>query len=212
MKHLQTFALLVFALSLPACATFDGLKRDTNKLWTSIGGTQSAAPVQNGTPQSSLTTAAASSTCPPITIMPDLRTLNEFLDPAKPDDKTLISEFSIVNVESECTQYDGTMSMRIEFYFTGKLGPKARANKNDKPSFAYPYFIAVTDSSGQVLAKEIFASSVSYAAGQNELNQIESITQTLPIKSEKDILDYKVLVGFQLDEYQLTHSRGKANP
>ncbi len=214
MRHLTRAALLsAFALlALTSCETVEGFKRDTGKLWASLQPApgSATAPGQTAPSDDGSLVAPVASDCPVITIMPELKTLSEFTDITKPSDKTKISEFTLVGVQSKCQQHAAAMAMHIELIFSGKIGPKGRANKSDKPTFSYPYFIAVTDAKGAVVAKEVFAANVAYKAGESESKQIESITQNLPIKSTDQMADYKVLVGFQLDDAQLAYNRTKA--
>lgn len=199
-----TSLLLLAVLALGACETVEGFKRDTQALWDRL---------QPKTDQQSALLTPVAAGCPAISIMPDLKSLVEFRDPQNPLPANLISEFNMVGVQSECTQKGDQLAMEIQVVFTGKLGPKAKANKADKPSFAYPYFIAVTETdTGSVVAKEVFAASVSYGADQKDVKQIETITQNLPIKSKEDLRKYRVMVGFQLDENQLAYNRGKQQP
>lgn len=204
-------------LALASCETAQGFKRDTGKLWASI---ENGFSGSNDQPAGTAQTAASrqgddslmppvSSDCPAMVIMPELKHIAEFTDPSKPSDKTKISEFTMMGVQSKCQQHDAALAMHIELIFSGEIGPKGRANKSDKPNFSYPYFIAVTDDKGAVVSKEIFAANVSYGTDQKDSKQIESITQTLPVKSKDEMSKYKVLVGFQLDETQLAYNRNK---
>ena len=77
-------------------------------------------------------------------------------------------------------------------------------------NFSYPYFVAVTDEDGKILAKEIFAASVSYSSEQETIKQIETINQLLP--KTRDASDYTVLLGFQLNEEQLIYNRTQISP
>lgn len=188
---------------LSACQTVDGIKRDTQILWDKL---QPADTGKQGAHADSLVPPIAAD-CPSITIMPELKHLAEFSDPEKPGELTKISEITMVGVQSTCKQHKEALSMQVEIVLSGKIGAKGRANKSDKPHFSYPYFIAVTDTTGAVLSKEVFAANVTYAPDQVDSKQIESITQTLPVTSTDDLSKYRVVIGFQLDEDQLSYNR-----
>ena len=96
--------------------------------------------------------------------------------------------------------------MRIDLNFHGHLGPKARIKPSDRPFFAYPYFVAVSDSIGNELAKEVFAASVSYEVGQDSIKLVETIRQRLPLDTDGQVPAYQVSAGFQLTEDQLSHN------
>lgn len=212
MIRIRPLPLLIALFALASCETAQGLKRDTHKLWqdlSAMAAPASSAPADD--PADSLQHPLAAD-CPPVTIMPELKTLAEFTNPAKPGAATKISEFTLVGAQSDCTRHAAALAMKIDLIFTGKLGPKAKTNKADKPSFAYPYFIAVTNREGAILAKEIFAASVAYGADQTDIKQIETITQTIPIKDDESLTDYRVMVGLQLDEAQLAYNRAQDTP
>jgi predicted small secreted protein len=195
-----SFACLFF---LSACQTVDGIKRDTQILWDRLQPADTGK--QDAQPDSLVPPIAAD--CPSITIMPELKHLAEFSDPEKPGELNKISEITMVGVQSACKQHKEALSMQVEIVLSGKIGAKGRANKSDKPHFSYPYFIAVTDTTGAVLSKEVFAANVSYAPDQVDSKQIESITQTLPVTTKDDLSKYRVVIGFQLDEDQLAYNR-----
>jgi hypothetical protein len=111
-------------------------------------------------------------------------------------------------VDSQCdVSADGQMlAMRLDLKINSMLGPKARRTNNDRPFFAYPYFIAITDTQGNELAKEIFAASVTYDVDQNNLSLIETINQQLPLNEDGSRPDYEVHIGFQLTDEQLFYN------
>ncbi len=144
--------------------------------------------------------------CPPVQARTDLKDLFDFYNPEKPSDASKISEIHITDVKNSCRVEGESLVMQIDLALTGKVGPKARVKATDKPSFAYPYFVAVTDADGVVVAKEIFAASIAYAPNQNEITQRESVFQTMPIPDEKKGQSYNVIVGFQLTPEQLAYN------
>lgn len=208
MKH-RILLPVIALLFLGACETAEGIKRDTSALWTKI---QPASMANNQTSQedSSLIPPVAAD-CPSVTVATELKHLAEFSDPAKPGELNKISKITMVGVQSACTQHKTALAMQVDIILSGKIGPKGRANKSDKPNFSYPYFIAVTDGTGAVVSKEVFAANVSYAPEQVDSKQIESITQTLPVTTRDELKKYRVVVGFQLDDAQLAYNRGKLN-
>lgn len=198
---------VIALLSLTACETIDGIKRDCAALWSKIQPADHSNTQQAQEDASLIPPVAAD--CPSMSIMPELKHLAEFTDPAKPSELNKISEITMVGVQSTCQQHKNAMAMQIEIVLSGKIGSKGRANKSDKPNFSYPYFIAVTDDKGTVVAKEVFAANVAYAPEQVDSKQIESITQNLPVAAKDDLGKYRVVVGFQLDDAQLTYNRSK---
>lgn len=183
----------------------DGLGEDISKGYEAI--TNSVAQVANPVKEEKKKLPVYDGSCPPVSVRSDLVHLVEFTDPAKPSDKTKISEIDIRGVQNTCRVEKGALVMQIDILLSGKTGPKARVKPSNKPSFAYPYFVAVTDSTGNVVSKEIFAASIGYGADKNELTITESIFQNMPFPDPANGLNYNVVVGFQLTPEQLEYNR-----
>ena len=192
----------LFALS--GCATFEGLKNDLSSGFSSVS--NSVAEVVDPDAERKKMPVYDGS-CPAVSVRPDLRRLVEFYDPDKATDATKISEIDITAVRNVCRIENGQLVMQIDLSLEGKTGPKARVKAADKPSFAYPYFVAVTDPQGNVLSKEIFAASVVYGAEQKELKQTESIFQNMPFPDATIGQSYSVIIGFQLTPEQLAYNQ-----
>ena len=199
--------IFVSVLALGACSTFEGLKQDLSSGFKSVSATVADVVDPN---EEKKKLPVYDGSCPTVSARPDLRRLVEFYNPEKPTDATLISEINIASVRNVCRIENGQLVMQIDFGLEGKTGPKARVKPSDKPSFAYPYFVAVTDPQGNVLSKEIFASTVAYGADQKELKQTESIFQNMPFPDATIGQSYSVIVGFQLTPEQLAYNQ--ANP
>ncbi len=143
--------------------------------------------------------------CPRVDIVDELSSLSEFSEGSREGD--LLTRVSINQVESACAYRGGAMVVDLRLSFTGALGPQARQQNSDKPFFAYPFFVAVVDQDEEVLAKEVFAASMTYPPGQNQHVYIETLRQLIPADSLKDGPDFKILLGFQLTEDQLRYNR-----
>jgi predicted small secreted protein len=207
-RALSAFALIAAIGLLSACSTVEGLKSDLSRGYDAVTDTFAKAidPVKEQKKKLPLYDGS----CPGVTVRPDLRSLTEYSDDSKPSDASLVSEITILGVENTCRVENGTLVLQIDIALQGKTGSKARARPTDKPSFAYPYFVAVTDNQGAVLAKEIFAASVAYGATQTEINQTESIFQTMPFPDTGRGQTYDVIVGFQLTPDQLAYNQKKS--
>ena len=210
MKLLFPLAL-ISVLALGGCSTFEGLKEDLSKGYHSVAGTVSDVTSDITDPDAEKKKLPVyDGTCPAVSVRPDLRRLVEFYDPSKTSEAGKISEISIDAVRNVCRIENAQLVMQIDFSLSGKTGPKPRVQPSDKPSFAYPYFVAVTDPQGNVLSKEIFAASVAYASDQKEIKQTESIFQNMPFPDSSIGQSYTVVVGFQLTPEQLAYNQ--ANP
>lgn len=187
-------------LTLSACQTLDGMRGDMNTLLNTEG-------EKAQTTEIAAASAESSTACPTVQVMDELKTMIEFSDLANPSEDEEIARLRINDVRSACDVADGDLIVQMDITFDGALGPKARIKDTDKPSYAFPYFIAVTGPEGSVLSKEIFAASVSYEAKEDVIRQIETIHQTMPLAEDGTIPAYQILIGFQLSEEQLAYNR-----
>jgi hypothetical protein len=143
--------------------------------------------------------------CPAVEIVDELSSLSEFLDGTSEAD--LVTRANINQVESACAYRGGALVVDLRLSFTGILGAQAKKESSDKSFFAYPFFVAVLDKNGEVLAKEVFAASMTFPPAQNEHIYIETLRQLIPADSLKDGPDYKIKLGFQLTSDQLKYNR-----
>ena len=151
-------------------------------------------------------------TCPKVQIVDDLSSLSDFIDPNKPNKKNLISRIDIDSAESTCKLASKSVIVDLKLVFNGKLGPKGRSNANEKPFFSYPFFVAVTAPNGEILAKEVFAASMTYNASEDSHSYFEKMRQIIPIKSKSSANRYSVLIGFQITPDQLSYNRENMVP
>jgi predicted small secreted protein len=207
----RIYPLVFTFLLLTSCQTLDGIGSDLSTAWTKSGEALSsitARDVTNETPaEKAAVTPEGDVPCPPVKVMDELRTMIEFKDLSKPTAETETGRLTMGEVTARCDTLGGDLAVHLDIKVDGKLGPKARIKATDKPSFAFPYFVAVTGPQGGVLAKEIFAASTTYDAKQETLSQTEAITQHIPLADDGTIPAYSILIGFQLSEEQLTFNR-----
>lgn len=144
--------------------------------------------------------------CPAVSRVAELSSLYQFANPAKPSDKTETSEVHITRVNSSCKTVGGNLKLDIAVNFDGALGPKARQSAGDKPSFSYPYFVAVTNAKNQILSKEIFAVNFAYDQKSNLQVQSEQFSQMVPLMGDNPET-YRILIGFQLAGEELAYNR-----
>ena len=200
--NFRIFAFLaVMGLVLTGCQTLQGIQRDFGTLANSIGNKTAPKEAQNAK-----TAILQDGVCPSIFVDPQLDRMVEFFDMEKPDPAQEVSRIALTRTQNECVVEGEFLTMRIDLSFSGALGPKARRKENDRPFFAYPYFVAVTDGQGTELAREIFAASVTYDKKQNNIDLVETIRQKLPLNDDESVPAYEVHIGFQLTEEQLFYN------
>jgi len=200
---IKTLKVLTFccscALLLNACQTWEGLRDDAYDV---AEGNIYVAGATGHTPEKLLR-----SPCPQVEIVDDLSSISDFSNPRRQDKKNLISRVDLKSAESTCKLSSKTAIIDLKLLFNGKLGPKGRKTASERPFFSYPFFVAVTTPSGKIMAKEIFAASITYAANEDQHTYFENLRQIVPIKSKNQASNYRVLIGFQVTPDQLGYNR-----
>jgi hypothetical protein len=144
--------------------------------------------------------------CPAVSRVAELSSLYQFTNPDRPSNSSEVSESHITKVSSSCAKQGNNLKLDINANFDGGLGPKARMVPGDKPTFAYPYFVAITNGQNKILSKEIFAVSFRYDATSNLQMQTETLSQIVPLGGD-DPRTYRILIGFQLSPEELAYNR-----
>ena len=192
-KSLKRVALLsCVALSLAACETMNGVFSSDDSAQTAAAAPKAA---ENTVP------------CPPIHIVEELSMLHQFLDDAAQRSENALSNARITNVKGICHQSGANVVVDMDIAFEGALGPKAKGWNTERPSFAYPYFVAVTTPDGQILAKEIFAAAIGYDKAQQRTAVVENLRQVIPVSGGTFTGSPELMLGFQLTDQELVYNR-----
>lgn len=144
--------------------------------------------------------------CPGVESVSELASLSEFSNTSAPSESNLVSRVKIGNMQSACSYNERSVTIDLSMDFLGTLGPHG----NSSSSFSYPFFVAVTSASGDILAKEIFAAPLTYGPGETTKTYTEKMRQIIPIENRDRGSKYKILVGLQLTPNQLAYNRQKA--
>lgn len=204
MKYTKYIALCLCLINLSACQTLTSLQDDVSDL---AAGELPPTHVIGGK-----TEALLASPCPQVELVSDLSSLSDFSTPNNPNDKNLISRVNLKSAQSTCKLASKSAIVDLTLIFDGALGKKGRQKSSDKPFFSYPFFIAITAPNGKIMAKEIFAASLTYGANENEHTYFEKLRQIIPIKNKAHANRYKVLIGFQVTPDQLAYNRDHMVP
>lgn len=191
-----TFCAMM-ALLLGGCQTLD-----------SFGSTLAALdlPGWGDGPNTERVTIIPQGDCPAVSRVAELASLYQFNNPVRPDNSQKISEAHITRVTSKCAKQGKNLKLDLSIVFDGGVGKKGKAVPTDKPSFAYPYFVAITNNKNQILSKEIFAVSFAYDSSAVVQQQVESTSHIVPVGNDIPST-YRILIGFQLDPEELAYNR-----
>lgn len=198
MKKFRLFALCLCLLGVASCRTTEAIKDDIDSL-------DLPALSVDGEPSTEDLTYSGS--CPEVKLIDELASYSEFSDSSSARDGDLISRVKIANVKSACHTDESTVTLDLKLTFDGILGPQARSSMSEKPFFTYPFFVAVASPEGKILAKEVFAASMTYPPGSNRHFYYENIRQIIPVEARDHGRPFKILLGFQLGPDQLDYNR-----
>ena len=148
-------------------------------------------------------------TCPQVFIVQDAARSLEW---APGDGRDLIDvryDAKILNVEWQCTflTEENRVDMEVRFAMRAFMGTAAESRQG-----RFPYFVAVADPSGTVIAKQVFGIDIAFPGNALEVAHIESVLQRISYRQIADAAKYTVYIGFQLDPEQLEEVRAGVAP
>lgn len=198
MKTARLLALCLCLLGVASCRTVDGVMDDIDSM-------DLPAISMDGEPSTG--DLIYSGSCPEIRLIDELASYSEFSDSSSTRDRDLVSRVNISDVNSACHSDESTITLDLKLTFEGTLGPQARSSMSEKPFFSYPFFVAVASPQGKILAKEVFAASMTYPPGSNRHFYYENIRQLIPVEARDHGRPFKILLGFQLGPDQLEYNQ-----
>ncbi|MCC6598486.1 MAG: hypothetical protein IT559_06830 [Alphaproteobacteria bacterium] len=198
MKNISPLTLCLCLLMLSSCRTVGAMLDDLDSM---------SVPTISINREPRIEDLAESHSCPEVRVIEELGTYNEFSDPGRTRANELVSRVTISGTRVSCQMDAQTAIVDLNVTFQGALGPDARRSNAEKPSFTYPFFVAIASPQGKIMAKEVFAASMSYGAGENQHTYRENIRQIIPIEKNEKSGHFKILLGFQLADEQLSYNR-----
>lgn len=139
-------------------------------------------------------------TCPATTTVPELQTLVQLVP--GPNGATIQSSGRINTVSAICDR-DGDTGVlsKLNIEFTG-LRTTPAINQ-----IALPYFVALADATGNILGKQQYTMTLSFAPDAQVTKGTDTVTVHIPLKNAQLGNVYTVVVGFQLTSSQVDYNR-----
>lgn len=189
----STLCMAASLFALGACKTLDGLTNNLGKL---------QAPAFTRGDQLSEEFLLRDN-CPGVSIVTELGILNDFGNTIliTPDD--LVTHNSMTGGKGQCAYAPKSFSIDLDLAFESALGPQGITGE----TYEYPFFVAVKDERGDIVAKEVFSVPLTFKVGHNTTAHYEKIRQIIPLPSPSQGRKYKILAGFQLSKEQLAYNR-----
>jgi hypothetical protein len=154
--------------------------------------------------------SAATTNCPRVEALPELARVTQFADEKNPS--TILSETVLTKLDSSCITTEDTVNLDIMLNFTSTLGTAGLKQAAAQSSYSHPYFVAVVNPAGKIMAKDVFSLSPVFTSGQKEVFSSERLQQTIPLSATIPANQYRIMIGFQLSESELAHNRSLLNP
>lgn len=147
---------------------------------------------------------AAEAVCPAAGVLDNAGTLTRFAEGRGQDLSDVALQVSITNVQAKCSYRasDRTLTMDTSVEFRVERGP-ASQRTNDH----FAYFVAITDSSGNVVARQAFDKPVDFVKNQPLYATTDQLRETIPIGEGQGPASYRVYVALQLTAEELNYNR-----
>lgn len=156
--------------------------------------------------------------CPNVKVLPEAATITRFKEGVGRDLIDVEFKGEITGFQGSCGEDrdedtdSGTMSIDLAVAMYLERGPANRSRE-----IGFNYFISVTDSSKNVLNKNIFGVKVTFPGNLTVLKWSEDpddpVILNIPLKTGERGRDFIIFVGFQLtpEEYQYNRRQSRTN-
>lgn len=149
------------------------------------------------------TSSREQQSCPAVGILRDLQQYADFGRAEKPSRAEFVAAARLDGVQADCrTEEKGTV-VNVDVAMRAFRGPRLGGDRVE-----FPYFIAVLDRDGRILAKQNLSVAFSLTEQDKMVEKTELVRVTLPAGGTKHEAG-RVLVGFQLSPEQLAFNRGE---
>ena len=144
-------------------------------------------------------------TCPGVAILAGTELITRFGEGPGRSVADIAVEAGIDGLSATCQYSRERVQTEVAFDVTARHGAS--------PSAAFvdlPYFIAVFDAEGGLLAKQVFAIRLEFPPGEVEAGRRERVAQTIYLAPNQQARAFEILIGFQLtpEELETNLARG----
>ena len=141
--------------------------------------------------------------CPKVGVISDLDRVTEIEVAASRSKSNILLSSKIQRLKTRCKTGADGITILIVFDLFSKL------SRYDIPTDVdLRYLIATIDPNDQILAKEVYKTTVSFMDGIQTARNTQEVEVFIPSPGEIDFGNHKILVGFELTEDQLQYNRG----
>jgi len=139
--------------------------------------------------------------CPRVAIVADAARAEQYRPGVGRDLTDLTSRAQIVEISGRCAYEDDSVTVLVQMPIVAERGPALTATEVD-----YVYFVAVTDTQWNVIAKRNFPVRMRFDTGSGFAAALEELQQVIPLETQRQAAEYQILIGFALDREQLSRN------
>jgi len=143
-------------------------------------------------------------TCPQVLIVDETARLTQFAPGEGRDMLDVRFDAKIGTIEWVCEFLSEERRVDVEARF-GVLAFRGPAAESSLARL--PYFVAVANPQGEIMAKQVFAIEVAFPGNALEIGHVETVFQRLHYANIGVAADYTIYIGFQLTPEQLAEVR-----
>ncbi len=142
--------------------------------------------------------------CPKVRLLGDANKLTQFRQGTGRDATDVAFQVDVVGLDAVCEFKDKNANVVVTTTL-GVAATRGPASQGDVVS-TISYFVAVVDSTQQILVREAFESRIDLPAGRRRAGVVEETVQRIPLNGKRSS-EIEILVGLQLSEEQLQFNR-----
>ena len=141
--------------------------------------------------------------CPKVGVISDLDRVMEIEVAASQSKSNILLSSKIHRLRTKCTASADGITISIVFDLFSKL------SRYDMPTdIDLRYLIATVNPNDQILAKQVYKTTVSFMDGILTKINTQEVEVFIPSPGDVDFRNHKVLVGFELTEAQFQNNKG----
>lgn len=141
--------------------------------------------------------------CPVVAIPDDLSHVTQFQGGGT-DFANVAVTGRLTDAKGDCTFDKDGISVSMKVTLVAQRGPAG----STVPNADFAYFIAILNQDGKITAKKLFPSPVTFADNQQRAGSVESIDERIPLRDYHLAGKYRIEIGFQLTQEELSYNRG----
>jgi hypothetical protein len=144
--------------------------------------------------------------CPATLIAPDLDALTVLRPGGGTSPADIRFGVKLFSASSSCTGDKAGVATNTDLLFV------VARNDPDLKQDQFTYFVAVSDASQNIVAKQEFTLQLEFAPRQNQMRISEAIKENLPLRNPAAAKNYTIVVGLQLtpEQVELNRRRNQA--